>query len=221
MEVGGCSFPGDSLYDPEGLTWVRLSDDDNRYTIGITPLQAFMIGKVSSVVMKPKGSELSVGRSVAYLETPRYAGNLRVTLSSVLEEINDEIVSNPSALNTDPYGRGWVARLRAVNLDAEKGGLLDSDSACESVKKVVKERGIRCFSVYPEYQVSRIGGECPETLRSLDEVLESASANSAALLVTDNPKAEQDVPSWTSTRGYAILERRVEDALKYFIIRKG
>lgn len=89
------------------------------------------------------------------------------------------------------------------------------DAVSTYVKNLIEERGLRCFSVYPDYQISGIGGECPVTLEALGDLLEGAGADGGVLLVTDNPLAEQDVPDWVSVRGYSILETLFEQPLKY------
>lgn len=219
MEVGGCCFPDDRLYDSEATVWVLLHDDS--FTIGLTQLQAFLVGKVNSVLPKPVASNLTGGRSIAFVETASYSGNARTPLSGVVEEVNPKVVENPSLINTDPYGRGWIAKLRPLNLETERALLSSPDNAKKVAETVIRERGLRCFSTYPAYRVSGIGGECPETLKSLGDILDAASLEDAALLVTDNPLAEQDVPRWVSIRGYRILESRFEDPLKYFVIGKS
>ena len=218
VEIGGCAFPDDRTYDAEGFTWVKTLGDS--YTLGITQLQSFIIGKVNSVIPKQPGIELAAGRSVAYLESAKYSGNIRVPLNGVLQEINMELTLNPFLVNVDPYQKGWVARIKMLSGAGENTLLFDADSICGRVERYVKERGIRCFSVYPSFSVSGIGGDCPETLKALGDTLEAAGEEDSALLVTDNPQAERDVPNWTSTHGFRIIETRFESPLRYYVVGK-
>jgi glycine cleavage system H protein len=220
MEIGGCIFPDDRLYDREGLVWVKFSFEYNYFTLGITQLNAYLIGKITSLVIKKKGTELSAGKNLAYVETPKYFGSIIVPISSIVQDVNEEVLFNPSLLNSNPYERGWVAKLIPTNLEAGRSKLTNSNYACECAKKIIEERGIRCFSIYPDFKISGIGGECPETLRNIGDLLEHANPGSSVLLVTDNPKADQDVSNWVSIKGYAILEKRIEPSLKYYIIGK-
>lgn len=219
MEIAGCCFPEDLLYDAEGFVWVKIHG--NSFTVGLTQLQAFIVGRVNSIVAKHQGIELPMGGSVAFIETRKYAGNARTPLSGVVEEVNSEVATDPSLINIDPYGRGWIARLRPSNLRTEMSGLSDSAAIAPVATKVIEGRGLKCFSTYPEYHVSGIGGECPETLKVLGDLLESANPDDAVLLVTDNPAAEKDVPNWVSARGYTVLETRMEQPLRYHIIGKS
>jgi glycine cleavage system H protein len=216
VQIGGCAFPDDRMYDAEGFTWVKTYRDS--YTLGITQLQSFNVGKVNSVIPKQPGIGLSAGRSVAYLESSKYSGNVRVPLSGVLLEVNKELTLNPSLVNVDPYQNGWVARLKLVNGAGEDTLLFDADSICGHVERYVNERGIRCFSVYPSFSVSGIGGDCPETLKALGDSLEAAGEGDSALLVTDNPQAEKDVPNWTSAHGFRIIETRFETPIRYYVV---
>ena len=219
METGGCCFPDDRLYDSEATVWVRLPD--NSFTIGLTPLHGFIVGKVNSVLPKPAASNLAEGRGIAFIETMTYSGNGRTPLSGVVEDVNGKVIANPLLINTDPYGKGWIAKLRPLNLETERTFLSTQDDAKKAAEKVIQERGLRFFSTYPAHRVSGIGGECPETLKALGDILEATSPEDAALLVTDNPHAEQDVPRWVSIRGYHILESRFEEPLKYYVIGKS
>ncbi|MEM3656687.1 MAG: sulfurtransferase TusA family protein [Thermoprotei archaeon] len=218
MEIGGCCFPDNLLYDSEGLTWVGVVGDS--FTIGITQLQAYTIGMLSSILVKQQSTKVLRGGSVAFLETKKYAGNVRTPLSGIVEEVNPEIVGDPSLVNRDPYGRGWITKLKALNLEEEETSLLNAGEIHHAIERVIQGSGLRCFSVYPEYYVSGIGGECPETLKTLGDLLEAANPNTAVLLVTDNPRAEQDVPNWVTVRGYKILDIRTEQPLKYYVIAK-
>jgi hypothetical protein len=87
--------------------------------------------------------------------------------------------------------------------------------------KDVAEEGLDPFRLIPPCRVSGIGGEYPETLKHLGDTLEATIAEDAALLVTDNPLAEKDVPKRVSIRRYHILESRLEEPLEYYVVGKS
>ncbi|MBI3024029.1 MAG: glycine cleavage system protein H, partial [Thaumarchaeota archaeon] len=104
MDIGGCCFPDDLLYDAEGLTWVRI--DQGRLTFGLTQFHVFKIGKMVSVRIKGQGIALQKGSSVAFIEIVKCVGHARTPVSGVIEEINVEVSMIPALINRDPYGRG-------------------------------------------------------------------------------------------------------------------
>jgi len=83
----------------------------------------------------------------------------------------------------------------------------------------IEEFRIRCFSVYPDHEISGIGGECPETLSNLDELMQSTPDDETAP-ATNNSVADKDVPKWASIQGRKILETRREGNLIHFILGK-
>ena len=116
-----------------------------------------MVGRVNSLLPKPAGFEAARERSIAFVETVTYSGNVRTPLSGVVEQVNNEVIENPSLINSDPYGRGWIARLRPLDLPAERMHLSRSEGVKEAAEKTIQERCLRCFSIYPTYRVSGIG----------------------------------------------------------------
>ena len=90
------------------------------------------------------------------------------------------------------------------------------------LRQLVGRFHVRCFAVYPDYEVSGIGGECPETLAQLDELMQKMDGDETVHLVSDNRLADTDVPKWVSLKGHRILESRREGSLIHFIIgRQG
>lgn len=217
MEVFGCQFPEDRLYDCEATVWVKLYEE--HFTLGVTQLYTYLLGRVRMVSPKPQNTHIQKGKGVVYIESASFSGYVNTPLSGVLLQVNQTVLQNPFVVNKDPYYEGWIAKLKTTNVQ-EVETLVSAEALNEKVKAIALERGVRCFSVYPVYKVSGIGGECPETLKSVEDILERAEKEDVLLLVTDNPRAQQDVPSWVEAHGYHIVEARFEQALKYYIIRK-
>ncbi len=64
-------------------------------------------------------------------------------ISGEVVEINDAVKSNPSLANDDPYGAGWIAKIKPSN-PAEISSLLKGTEAAEKLGAIAKEKGISC-----------------------------------------------------------------------------
>jgi glycine cleavage system H protein len=221
MIIENCPFPDNLSYDVEEKVWVQT--EENFVTIGITCIYAFNTGRINTIKFtKPIGTLLERGKSVATVESAKYFGAVRTPISGKLIETNQDLLDKPNLANKHPYANGWFARLQPTD-DAEvfkkELGLLVSPSfAQDNMQNMIDQLHVRCFSVYPDYEISGIGGECPETLSQLDNLMHDIQSDECVHLVTDNPVADKDVPRWVSIRAHKILEERKEGTLLHFII---
>jgi len=76
------------------------------------------------------------------VESGKWVGPLKVPVSGEITEINQEVVKTPSIINSDPYGRGWVAVIKPSNLKEELKDLIKGDDreALEAWLRDEKER---------------------------------------------------------------------------------
>ncbi|MEM3031953.1 MAG: sulfurtransferase TusA family protein [Nitrososphaerota archaeon] len=125
------------------------------------------------------------------------------------------LCDSPSLVAEAPYGDGWLVKLEA------EGWYEASFVRNDEVRLIYREKGVKCFRHIPDYSVSGVGGECPETLARLSELMARLAPGERVYLMTDNPKADKDVGSWANLNGYAILEMRVGGTLRHFIIGKS
>ena len=140
----GCAVPDDLLYDVELNVWVRLEGDTA--VLGMTDVAQTLGGRMVQVSWKKTGRTYARGKSVAVIESAKWVGPFHTPLSGELVEVNDEaFAADVAAANRDPYGAGWLARLRPTEFDAEKGYLVDGSAAFGAYRKLIDERGIRCF----------------------------------------------------------------------------
>ncbi|MDG7011814.1 MAG: sulfurtransferase TusA family protein [Nitrososphaerota archaeon] len=216
MEINACQFPDDLLYDVEGNVWVWRGSET--LIVGATCIFAFIAGKIEAVKFKPIGSKLQTGMSIATVESSKYFGVVRSPVGGELVEVNNELLGNPSLANKHPYTGGWFARISPSDWKPEN--LLSTAQAEPAFRLLVEKFHVRCFYVYPDYEVSGIGGECPETLGGLDELMKRMKEDQTVHLVTDNKLADADVPNWAFLRGYRMLETRREGSLLHFIMGK-
>jgi len=105
------SVPDDLQYTIEH-EWVRL--DGDIATVGITQYAADALGDIVYVDLPAEGSTLTAGAIVGEVESTKSVGELYAPLDGEVVESNSGVVDSPETINTDPYGEGWLVKLRIV-----------------------------------------------------------------------------------------------------------
>lgn len=140
----GCVVPRDLLYDVDNNVWVRFEGDEA--VVGMTDVAQTLCGKFVQITWKQPGRTVARGRSLAIVESAKWVGPLPSPLTSEIVANNEAgFAADILAANKDPYGAGWLYRLRPTALHAERGSLVDGDAAFEHYKKFIDANEIRCF----------------------------------------------------------------------------
>jgi len=109
--IRGFEFPDDLLYLIEQDTWVRL-DSDGAATIGMTSLGAHISGEFIEFMAKPVGESIERDRALGMLEMSKVIRSARSPISGVVVASNELVSATAGLINRDPYGEGWLVRLR-------------------------------------------------------------------------------------------------------------
>src|SRR5262252_7877298 len=109
--VRGFDFPDDLFYLLEQDAWVRRDGVDIA-TIGLTSLGAHISGEFVEFMPKPLGSAIERGRSIGTLEMSKVIRSARTSVAGVIVAINEIVRAEPGLINGDPYGAGWLAKIR-------------------------------------------------------------------------------------------------------------
>ncbi len=140
----GCVVPDDLLYDVELHVWVRL--EDGTAILGMTDVAQSLGGRMVAVSWKKTGRSYPRGRSLAVVESAKWVGPFPTPLTAELLEVNQAAFAADIAIaNRDPYGAGWMARVRPTALDSEREHLLGGQAAFQRYQALINERGIRCY----------------------------------------------------------------------------
>ena len=107
------SLPAELKYTAEH-EWVAVDGDVAR--IGITDYAAGKLGDVVFVDLPKVGSTVAAGRVVGEIESTKSVGELYAPLDGDVVEANDAVVDDPSLVNSDPYGAGWMIAVRFTEL---------------------------------------------------------------------------------------------------------
>lgn len=219
LEIEGCIFPDDLLFDVDEHVWVRVNSR-NSVTIGITAILSALAGKLLSIKFKPVGSELQRGRSVATIEGLRCVAAVRTPVSGTLTEVNSSLVLRPKTVNDSPYDDGWFTELTPRNLDDDVRNLSTVRSSQERILSEIKSLHVRCFKAYPDHEMYEIGVECAAVLARLNELMEKITMGEVVHVVSDDPTAYFEMVRWSDQTGQRLVESREEVNLRHFIVRK-
>jgi glycine cleavage system H protein len=118
------SYPDDLRYHREH-DWARV--DGNEAVLGITWFAADALGELVHFEPPAAGATLTKDTAYAEVESVKAVSDVIAPLSGEVLEVNQKVVDAPETVNEDPYGDGWLVRIR-VSEPGEADGLLDADS---------------------------------------------------------------------------------------------
>jgi glycine cleavage system H protein len=113
------SYPDDLLYHPEH-DWARVEGDVA--TFGITWYAQDSLGDIVVYLPPEVGRSVAAGEEYGELESVKAVSGVIAPLSGEVIEVNQAAVETPEVVNDDPYGAGWLCRVR---VSGEADGLLD------------------------------------------------------------------------------------------------
>ena len=116
------SYPEDLLYHAQH-DWARIEGDVA--TLGITWYAQDALGEVVFFDPPDVGTTIAAGETYAEVESVKAVSDVVAPLSGEIIEVNDALSDTPDAINNDPYGDGWMVKIKLSD-GSEKDGLLDS-----------------------------------------------------------------------------------------------
>lgn len=141
-EVRNCNIPEDLHYLVEKHVWVRV--DAELVTVGMTDVAQHLAKTFLSVTTKAVGKRVKQGRSVATVESSKWVGPVPAPVEGEIVEVNDDVVADPTLINTDPYGAGWVAKVRADDWERDATDLVTGPDGLAAYEEFLAAEGIDC-----------------------------------------------------------------------------
>jgi glycine cleavage system H protein len=120
--MADASYPDELLYHSEH-DWARI--DADTAVFGITWFAQDALGEVVFFDPPDVGSTVTAGESYAEVESVKAVSDVVAPLSGEIVEVNLKLGDEPDAINNDPYGDGWMIRVRLSD-PSEKDGLMDA-----------------------------------------------------------------------------------------------
>ena len=124
-------YPADLKYTKDH-EWVRSGDAEA--TIGITDYAQKELGDVVFVELPQVGSVLDAADELGSIESVKAVSELFCPMSGEVVEINEALADNPALVNTDPWGDGWMIRMR-VSDPTEIDELMTAEEYDEYIEK--------------------------------------------------------------------------------------
>ena len=142
-EYRGCLLPEDLYYDLD-YVWLRRGND-GLIAIGVTDPAQTMGGRILAVNIKKLGTAIRHGRHVATLESGKWVGGIPVPFAAVVAERNEALLADPHLINIDPYGAGWIARLRPEDPENALTGLSTGEPAIGALRQWIDRYDLECM----------------------------------------------------------------------------
>ena len=126
------SYPDDLKYHREH-DWARIDDDEA--ILGITWFAQDALGELVHFEAPTTGAHLTAGQSYGEVESVKAVSDVIAPLSGEVLEVNQAVVDAPERVNEDPYGSGWLVRIRLAD-----PGEVDSLLGVDAYKQVLAEQ---------------------------------------------------------------------------------
>ena len=110
---------------PQDHEWARL-DGDVVY-VGITDYAQGELGEIVYVDVTTEGESLSAEEVFGSIEAVKTVSDLLLPIEGEILEVNSELEDNPELVNSDPYGKGWLIKVKPANAEDVEGLLSPED----------------------------------------------------------------------------------------------
>ena len=122
--MADANYPDDLLYHPEH-DWARI--DGDVATLGITWYAQDSLGEVVFFDPPAVGTQIKKDESYAEVESVKAVSDVIAPLSGEIVEVNEGLADGPEKVNDDPYGDGWMVKIRLTE-PSERDALLDASA---------------------------------------------------------------------------------------------
>ena len=117
---------------PEELRYTKthewgLKEDNNVVMIGITDHAQQLLGDMVFVELPEVGETVSLGDEIGVVESVKAASDFYAPVSGEIVEVNSALADAPALVNTDPYGDGWLVKIRMDDADEYEEELISAD----------------------------------------------------------------------------------------------
>jgi glycine cleavage system H protein len=124
MEFEGYTFPDDLKYDKNHF-WAKVEGD--LVVTGATEFISKQAGEITFVDLPEEGDEVTVGKPYGSIESGKWVGRIYAVVSGEIVEINESLEDEPEKINEEPYGSGWICKIKPSDLDADVAALMSAD----------------------------------------------------------------------------------------------
>lgn len=138
--VRGCNIPEDLFYNVENNVWAR-KEDDGTITVGMTSYACSLAGEIVSYTPKKVGKAVKKDKSCATVESGKWVGPVKAPVAGEVVATNDAVSSTPGLINKDPYGDGWLVKMKPDDWDGESSDLKTGGDALSGFESKMEADG--------------------------------------------------------------------------------
>ncbi len=144
MKLDVFEYP-DGLKYTRGHIWLKVRGDTA--TIGVTSLGASLAKEIVHIDLPDDGVEYAAGKPLATYETIKSVSEITLPVACKIIKVNEKLLDNPSLINSDCYGDGWIAKIKFTDKTAVKE-LLDVKEAVKNYKTILDKEKERYKGIY-------------------------------------------------------------------------
>jgi glycine cleavage system H protein len=138
VEIEGYKLP-DELYYTKDHTWARI-EDNGSVTVGLDAYGTKAAGNIEFIDLPMEDDEFEAGEAFGSLESAKWVGGLLMPVSGTIIEVNENIEDDLDVLKEDPYGEGWLIKLKPSNLKDDLKALIHGVEIGPWLKKEIENR---------------------------------------------------------------------------------
>ena len=141
--INNCNLPDELYYWPEKHVWAR-PEADGTVTVGMTDVAQHMAKRFIACTIKKTAKPLEKGKSIATVESGKWVGPVPMPVSGEIVAANDAVTKKPDTINNEPYGAGWIVRIKPSNWEGDRSTLMTGAEGIEAYRAFLDKEGIKC-----------------------------------------------------------------------------
>ncbi|HHW61771.1 MAG TPA: glycine cleavage system protein GcvH [Syntrophomonadaceae bacterium] len=140
MQYDGYNYPDDLYYDKRHF-WARVEGD--LVTMGMTDYAVKAAGDLVYVEIIEPGKQVSQDKAFMSVESGKWVGRVYAQVSGEVVEINEELEFDPTLVNQDPYGEGWLVKIKMADPEELNNLLKGKDYEAWVSKEIERQKKLQ------------------------------------------------------------------------------
>jgi len=134
VKIKDYDLPDDLRYHKQHM-WVRVEGDVA--VVGVTDFTCKAAGEITYIELPDTEEEVEADELIGSVETGKWMGKLYAPVSGEIVEVNEDAADEPSSINEEPYGAGWLVKIKMSD-DSELSNLMQGDAAVQWLEKEIE-----------------------------------------------------------------------------------
>ena len=123
----------EGVYYTKEHEWAR-KNDDGTVSVGVDDYAQAQLHEIVYVELPEMNAEVAQAEALGAVESVKAVSDMYSPVGGKVVAINEELLDNPDKINTDPYGEGWIAKIKPSNLEGDLANLMDASAYTEYLK---------------------------------------------------------------------------------------